>query len=87
VVNNSSIDSLCQPSPVSAGLLADKPPLLKLRVTGLSEIGRTVGSFGASWVAAVTVVKARERKLARLMADLSFSSPFSPCWPVPGQAL
>jgi len=78
---------LSHPLPVSAGLLADNPPLLKLRVTGLSEIGRVVASFGASWVAAVIVVKARGRKPARLIADLSFSSPFSPCWPGPGQAL
>ena len=86
-MSDSFIYSLHRPSPVSAGLLADKPPLLKLRVTGLSEIGRVVASFGASWAVAVTVVKARERKLARLMADLSFSSPFSPCWLVPGQVL
>ena len=61
-VSNPFIYSLSYPLPVSAGLLADKPPLLKLRVTGLSEIGRVVASFGASWVAAVTVVKARNEK-------------------------
>ena len=43
--------------PVSAGLLADKPPLLKLRVTGLSDKGRIVASLGVSWVVAVVVVR------------------------------
>jgi len=65
--------------PVSTGLLADKPPLLKLRVTGLSDKGRTVASLGASWAVAANVVSIRERGLARLRADLSFSSLSSLC--------
>ena len=34
--------------PASAGLLVGKPPLLKLRVTGLSDKGRMVASLGVS---------------------------------------
>ena len=65
--------------PVNAGLLADKPPLLKLRVTGLSDKGRVVASLGVSWVVAAVVINTRERELARLITNLSFSSLSSLC--------
>jgi len=74
-----TIHGIATSLPVSTGLLADKPPLLKLRVTGLSDKGRTVASLGASWAVAVAVVSIRERGLARLGADLSFSSLSSLC--------
>jgi len=78
-VINKTIHGITTRLPVSAGLLADKPPLLKLRVTGLSDKGRMVASLGASWAVAVVVVSTRERELARLMTDLSFSSLSSLC--------